>query len=178
MTDRAPARFGTIRATRPTRPIPSARHRGAILAMFAVAAWAALAGAPRHARAEVTAECDFLEASAKAGDKPGIDGELKPLEKKLKKPPFSAWNQFKLLSRSQKMLAKKKAEPISLKVGSATATLIEIVDKSKVRLTVTMDDARGKQVATNTATVEAGDWVIYVNTPAGNEAHLLSVTCK
>lgn len=134
--------------------------------------------APGAARAEVTAECDFLEFSARAGDKPAIDGELKPLEKKLKKPPFSTWNQFKLLAHAQKALAKKKPESIGLKNGSATATLVEIVDKSKIRLTVTMNDARGKEVANNTTTVEAGDWVIYVHPLPGNEGHLLSVSCK
>jgi hypothetical protein len=153
-----------------------AAQRRAIFAGLALAA-AVLVATPGVASADVTAECDFLEASAKTGDKPAMDAELKPLEKKLKKAPFASWNQFKLLSHSQKTLAKKKAEPISLKVGSATATLVEIVDKSRVRLTVTMDDAKGKQV-TNTTTIDAGDYVIYVNTPAPNEGHLLSVTCK
>jgi hypothetical protein len=133
---------------------------------------------PGAARADVIAECEFLEISARAGDKPAIDGELKPLEKKLKKPPFGSWNQFKLLGHTQKALAKKKQEPIPLKTGSATATLVEIVDKSKVRLTVTMSDPRGKEVANNTATVEAGDYVIYVHPLPGNEGHLLSVSCK
>jgi hypothetical protein len=141
---------------------------------FAVSAFVAA----RAARADVTAECEFLEFSAKAGDKPAIDGELRPLEKKLKKPPFATWNQFKLLAHIQKPLAKKKPEPIALKTGSATATLVEIVDKSKVRLSVTMSDARGKEVANNTATVEAGDWVIYVHPLPGNEGHLLAVSCK
>jgi hypothetical protein len=145
---------------------------GLALAVFALAA------APRLARADVTADCDFLEFSGKTGDKPAIDPELQALEKKLKKPPFASWNQFKLLGRSHKALAKKKTEPISLKTGAATATLVEIVDKSKVRLTVTMDDAKGKQVANNTATVEAGDYVIYVIPLPGNEGHLLSVSCK
>jgi hypothetical protein len=138
----------------------------------------ALTGASRHARAEVTADCEFLEISAKVGDKPAIDAELAPVEKKLKKPPFSTWNQFKLLSRSHKSLAKKKIEPISLKIGAATATLVEIVDKSKVRLTITMDDDKSKQVANNTTTVEAGDYMIYVHPLANNEGHLLSLTCK
>lgn len=137
-----------------------------------------LAAAPRAARADITAECEFLEMSAKAGDKPSIDPELQPVEKKLKKAPFSSWNQFKLLSRSQKSLAKKKVEPINLKIGSATATLIEIVDKSRVRISVTMDDDKGKQVASNTTTVEAGDHVIFVHPRANNEGHLLSLTCK
>jgi hypothetical protein len=152
-------------------------HRTAVLAGLALAA-AALVAAPRHARADVTADCEFLEISAKAGDKPAIDAELKPLEKKLKKPPLSTWSQFKLLSRSQKALPKKKPAPISLKIGSATATLVEIVDKSKVRLTVTIDDAKGKHVVDNTTTAEAGDWVIVVHELAGNEGHLLAATCR
>jgi hypothetical protein len=142
-----------------------------------IAAVAALALGAQIARAEVTTDCEFLEISAKEG-KPAIDAELKPLEKKLKKPPFSSWNQFKLLSRSRKSLAKKKTEPVSLKIGAATATLIEIVDKSKVRLTITMDDDKGKQVANNTTTVEAGDFMIYVHPLPNNEGHLLSLTCQ
>jgi hypothetical protein len=155
--------------------------RRLLTAGFALAAAGfvvSLVAAPRAARADVTADCDFLEISAKAGDKPAIDGELKPLEKKLKRPPFGSWNQFKLLGHTQKALAKKKQEPIPLKSGSATATLVEIVDKSKVRLTVTMSDPKGKEVANNTATVEAGDYVIYVHPLPGNEGHLLSVSCK
>ena len=150
--------------------------RRSLFAGLALAA--ALVAAPGLTRADVTADCDFLEISAKAGDKPAIDGELKPLEKKLKKPPFGSWNQFKLLGHTQKALAKKKQEPIPLKSGSATATLVETVDKSKVRLTVTMDDAKGKQVVNNTATVEAGDYVIYVHSLPHGEGHLLSVSCK
>ena len=150
--------------------------RRSLFAALALAA--ALVAAPGRARADATADCDFLEISAKAGDKPAIDGDLKPLEKKLKKPPFGSWNQFKLLGHTQKALAKKKQEPIPLKTGSATATLVEIVDKSKVRLTVTMSDPKGKEVANNTATVEAGDYVIYVHPLPGNEGHLLSVSCK
>jgi len=138
----------------------------------------ALIGSAKPARADVTTECDFLEISAKTGAKPAIDGELQRVEKKLKKPPFSTWNQFKLLSHTKKTLAKKKPEPVGLKIGAATATLVEIVDKSKVRLTITMDDEKGKQVANNTATVEAGDYVIFVHELANNDGHLLSLTCN
>lgn len=137
-----------------------------------------LAAAPVPAHADVTATCEFLEIAAKQGGSPSVDGELKPIEKKLKKAPFSTWSQFKLLGRSQKVLAKKKPESIGLKLGSATATLIEIVDKSKVRLTVTMDDDKGKQVTNNTTTVEAGDHVIFVHELPNSEGHLLSLTCR
>jgi hypothetical protein len=151
---------------------------------MAAVAVALLIGEPHAAHAEAQAQaqaqtdCEFLEMSATTGDKPVIDAELKPVEKKLKKPPFATWNQFKLLSRSQRPLTKKKVEAIALKVGSATVTLVEIVDKSRVRLTVTMDDGKGKQVANNTTTVEAGDYMIYVHPLANNDGHLLSLTCK
>jgi hypothetical protein len=142
-----------------------------------VLATPALAG-PAKGAPDVAVSCEFLEISAKQGDKPAIDGELTPMERKLKKPPFSAWNQFKLLSRSQKSLAKKKPEPVGLKIGAATATLVEIVDQSKVRLAITMDDDKGKHVVNNTTTVEAGDYVIFVHELAGNEGHLLSLKCR
>lgn len=155
-----------------------APRRGNRASWIVVAVIAVGLAGPRLARAEVTADCEFLEISAKAGDKPVIDGELKPVEKKLLKAPFSTWNQFRLLSQSKKALAKKKPEAIALKIGSATATLVEIVDKSKVRLTFTMDDDKGKHVANNTTTVEAGDYVMFVHGLPNNEGHLLSLTCR
>jgi len=158
-----------------TRPANRRLRGGAVLAIAMIAATAVTA---TPARADVTTSCEFLEIAAKQGPGAAIDAELKPVEKKLKKPPFSSWNQFKLLSHTQKSLAKKKPEAVGLKLGSATATLVEIVDKSKVRLTVTMDDTKGKQVANNTTTVEAGDYVIFVHELANNEGHLLSLTCR
>jgi hypothetical protein len=175
MIERGPSRA----TTRRRRVIAGGRRvAGPGLAALVVVVGCALTGTARDARAEVTTECEFLEISARSGAKPAIDAELQPVEKKLKKPPFSTWNQFKLLSRSHKSLVKKKAEPVALKIGAATATLVEIVDKSRVRLSVTMDDEKGKQVANNTATVEAGDYMIYVHERANNEGHLLSLTCK
>ena len=41
-----------------------------------------------------------------------------------------------------------------------------------------MNDPKGKEVANNTATVEAGGYVIYVHPLLGNEGHFLSVSCK
>jgi hypothetical protein len=154
------------------------RTWGWVIAMSIASISIVMLVAVAPASADVTTSCEFLEISAKQGSAPAIDAELKPVEKKLKKPPFSSWNQFKLLAHIQKSLAKRKPESIGLKLGSATATLIEIVDKSKVRLTVTMEDGKGKQVANNTTTVEAGDHVIFVHELANNEGHLLSLTCR
>jgi hypothetical protein len=147
-----------------------------VMTVATVALIATAATAPAYA--DVGTSCVFLEISARQGDKPVMDAELKPVEKKLKKPPFSTWSQFKLLSQTQKALAKKKPEAIGVKLGAATATLVEIVDKSKVRLTVTMNDDRGKEVVNNTTTVEAGDYVIFVHALPNNEGHLLSLTCR
>ncbi len=123
--------------------------------------------------------CDILEISASSGDKPAIDKQLEPLQKKLKKAPFSSWNQFRVLMKSQQSLAKKQAAPIKLKIGSASATLVEIVDKSKVRITITIDDASGKQLVNNTSTVEGGDYLVYGHSLLpSNDGHLLALTCK
>lgn len=174
MSERAPDR--TTRRARRSRHRSVARASGCVL--WGALVLVAVAGTPAPARADVGTSCELFEISAKTSDKPSIDAELKPLEKKLKKPPFSTWGQFKLLSHSQRAMAKKKPESIGLKLGKATATLVEIVDKSKVRLTVTMDDDKGKEVVNNTTTVEAGDYVIFVHALPNNEGHLLSLTCR
>lgn len=178
MSQRAVERRSERAGARPGEPARRGARRRAGLVALALAAAGLVITAPRAACAEVAVDCDFLEFTGKAGDKPAIDGELKPLEKKLKKAPFATWNQFTLLAHAHKSLSKKKPEPVNLKIGAATATLVEIVDNSKVRLTVAMTDAKGKEVANNTATIAAGDYVIYVHPLAHNEGHLLSVSCK
>ncbi|MGN6111181.1 MAG: hypothetical protein ACTHU0_39145 [Kofleriaceae bacterium] len=122
--------------------------------------------------------CDFIEIGATKG-KPSIDPALRPVEKKLKKAPFSTqWTEFKQLSQTQKRLVKKKTEAIPLKQGSATATLVETVDASKVRLTVTIDNAKGKKAVDNTSVVDAADYVIYTIVLPNEDGHLVAVTCK
>ncbi len=128
---------------------------------------------------EVKVSCDFIEVSATAGTAASIDPALKPIERKLKKAPFSKqWKVFKLLSQTQKTLVRKKSETIALKRGSATAMLIETVDASKVRLTVTIADANGKQAINQTSTLAAGDYIIHTEVLPNDDGHLVAVTCK
>lgn len=152
-------------------------------------AGSALADATKDAQKKVPAQappaalhvtCDFIEIAATKSKTPSMDGRLGPVEKKLKKGPISAqWNDFKQLTQASKKLEKKKTETIGLKQGSSTATLIEIVDKSKVRITVTIDNAKGKQVMSQTSLIEPGDYVIHtVVVPPNDDGHLLAVTCK
>lgn len=132
------------------------------------------------AAAAVAVTCDFIEISATKGKSPSIDPKLAPLERKLKKAPFSTqWSEFKQLSQTSKKLAKKKTEAIQLAQGSATATLVELVDKSKARITVTIDNAKGKQAVNQTTLLDAGDYVIHaVVLPPNDDGHLVAVTCK
>jgi hypothetical protein len=129
-----------------------------------------------HAQDPVTA--DIFEISASTGKTPMFDAELKPLEKKLKKPAFAAWNQFKLLMKTQQTLVKRKPASFKLKIGSASVTLVEIVDKSKCRLTIAMQDDKGKEIANSTVKVEAGDYVVLTVSLPNNDGHLLALSCK
>lgn len=135
---------------------------------------------PAQAPAAVSVTCDFIEISATKGKTSSIDPKLAPIEKKLKKAPFSTqWTEFKQLSETSRKLEKKKTEAIPLKQGSATATLVEIVDKSKARITVTIDNAKGRQAVNTTTLLDAGDYVIHaVVLPPNDDGHLVAVTCK
>src|ERR1043165_8877091 len=85
-----------------------------------------------------TVTCEFLEISAASGKDAAIDPELDKLKKKFKKPPFSSWNQFKLLMKTDKQLTQKKQEAIALKLGKAEATLLGVVNGTQVRLTISI----------------------------------------
>lgn len=132
---------------------------------------------PAQAPAALQVTCDFIEVSAAKG-KPSIDPALGPIEKKLKKPPLTQWTKFQQLSQATRKLEKKKTETIALKQGAATATLVEIVDKSKVRITITIDNAKGKQAVNQTTLLDAGDYVIHVVVLPNDDGHLVAVTCK
>ncbi len=155
-----------------------------MMARVAVAAFVmgltGVAGARAAHADEVKVSCDFYEISATKGTAVAIDSTLTgKLAKKLKKPLFAKqWQVYKLLSSTTKSLGSKKAETIALKSGSSTATLVEVVDKSKVRMTLTMADAHGKQILNVTSVVEAGDYLIGTVVLPSEEGHLLAVTCK
>ena len=123
------------------------------------------------------ADCNFIEISA-TNEKPGaIDGELKPLEKKLKKPPFTAWNTFKKMSSGAASLTKNKAETIKLKQGGASVMLRDRTEK-RVELTVNWDGPDGKRLLEAKPAIKSGDWLLLVGTNAKDDGHILALTCK
>src|SRR3954462_3635960 len=75
------------------------------------------------------ADCEYLEISASTGKAPAIDGELKPLDKKLKKPPFASWNTFHKLSGGPVALTKQKADALKLAQGGASILMRDRSDK-------------------------------------------------
>ena len=132
--------------------------------------------AVRVAHADNKAECEYLEISATNDKAPAIDADLKPLEKKLKKPPFSSWNTFHKLSGGPISLAKQKADSLKLAQGGASILLRDRSDK-KLELTVTIDGADGKRVLDNKQSVPVGEWSMFVHT-AKDDGHILALTCK
>ncbi len=157
----------------------SARVRPAALVGVAFALMIAMpASAQPKGAPAATVTCDILEITATSGKDASVAPELQKLQKKFKKPPFSSWNQFTLMMSDSRALKAKRTEIINLKLGSATATLVEIVDTSKVRLMVTIGDASGKQIVNNKSTVEAGDYLVYGHSLPNNDGHLLALTCR
>lgn len=141
--------------------------------------WLALAfvvGTTVPALADDKAECDYLEISAQTGKAPAIDAALKPLEKKLKKPPFSSWNVFHTLSSGHLTLARLKSDSPKLKQGAASLLLRDRSDK-RLELTITIDDASGKRVLDNKQSANAGEWLLFGQN-VGDNGHILALTCK
>ena len=144
--------------------------------LASVAAVATIA-TTRVASADDTVECTVVEINATNGKAPAIDPELKPLERKLKKAPFTAYNEFHQLSRTTKTLTRSKAESLPLKQGAATVMLRDKSEK-RAELAITMDDAKGKRVVDAKPAVPLGnDWTMLVDQKDAG-AHILALTCK
>lgn len=123
------------------------------------------------------ADCDFVEITATNAKDGAIDPELKVVEKKLKKPPFTAWNTFHKLGSGTVSLTANKAETLKLKQGSATLMLRGRSAK-RVELTVIIDNIAGKRILDAKPAVKAGDWLLLVATNAKDDGHILGLTCK
>jgi hypothetical protein len=151
-----------------------------MVAVVVVVAAGGLAGTAR-AQGGATVSCDILEISATSGDKPSIDADLKPLEKKLKKKLFAAWNTFKLLSRTSKDLTQGKPETTTLTKGKATVLFRETDTSGKkvrIALTLTTEDEKGKRLADTKVNIDSGDYIVIGRTLANDDGHLLALTCK
>ncbi len=141
-----------------------------------ILAFGVLAGLAHVARADKSADCSYLEIIAATGKQPAIDPELKPLEKKLTKRPFSSWNTFHKLSAGAVKLVQLKPEPLKLQKGASTVMLRDRSD-TRLELTITMDGADGKRWLDTKQSVPAGDWTMWVHN-VGDDGHIFALTCK
>jgi hypothetical protein len=141
-----------------------------------------LAAFAPDARADSPVACNVMEIEASTSNAAAIDGDLKPIEKKLKKPPFSSWNTFKSLGGHQITLEPMKAGTLTLVHGKASLLLREVTarapKKTRIGLGVTLDDADGKRVFDSKLSVDAGDYLVVARSMKGNKAQLLAMSCK
>ena len=139
----------------------------------------ALVAADRGARAQpgARATCTAIEIGATNASSPSIPADLKPLEKKLKKPPLSSWNSFRVMSSSEITLESMKAASPKLASG-ATSVILKDVDKKRLTLGITMDGASGTRVFDSKVGIDSGDWVVYGETLGNNDGHFVALTCK
>nr|HEX4316958.1 hypothetical protein [Kofleriaceae bacterium] len=142
--------------------------RAAVTAMILTGAVAGVASADTA--------CTFLEVSATTGDKPAIDPDLKPLEKKLKRPPFSAWNVFRVQSKHDSTLQKGKPDNVALQSGKASVMLRDHV-QGRVQLEILVDDASGKRIIAAKPDLTDGEWLV-LGMNANSNGHLLALACK
>ena len=144
---------------------------------FAVAlAVGTIISATQLAYADDKADCSYLEITATSGKAPSVDPDLKQLDKKLKKPPFTSWNTFHKLSGGPVALAKQKPEALKLAQGAASIVLRDRTDK-RVDLAITIDGADGKRVLDNKQSMAVGDWSVWVHN-VKDDGHILALTCK
>ncbi len=141
----------------------------------------AVAGFGSSAMAD-EANCTVFEIKATSGDG-GIDAELKPITKKLKKPPFSAWKTFKVVGKHDVKAPQKKAVSISLDGGGKLGLLYkERSDakgsKPRLRVGLTLDNKAGKRKADITLKVDSGDYTLVgQDADKDGSSRLLAIRC-
>ena len=146
---------------------------------------AAATQAPAVPPAPPQVDCTIYEMAASTG-KPDVDPALRPLQKKLKKPPFSSWTSFKLLKKHDQQAVKMKALVLPLVTGSKLALLYrdQVADpgkKLRLRVTYTLDDKNGKRKLNSTLNLDSGDFSLiggdWDKLPDG-ATYIVAVSCR
>jgi hypothetical protein len=128
-----------------------------------------------HADCKVTE----IEANNSGG---GIDPALKPMTKKLKKPPFSGWNTFKLVADHSHEAVPMTTANVSLTTREKLALLYRGSTqarnkKVRLRFSFQLDDKQGKRKADGSFNIDAGDHFIIAANTSDNGAHILAISC-
>jgi hypothetical protein len=142
---------------------------------------AALAPAPAAAQ-EDDAQCDVTEIRA-SNEKAGVDGKLDKEKAKLfGKPPFSAFDSFKVLGEQTVGLVRQKMKAVKLVNGNLTLTLKDktvVQDgKPRLRIDVRLEDAKGNPLASPIYTGNSGDSLALAGTAYQGGTYVLILTCS
>lgn len=156
-----------------------------LMSRLAMVAALALVAVPTAVRADKPARddeasCQVLEVKA-SNDGEEIDAELKPLARKLKKPPFSAWKRFRLLKRHDRAVTRMKATDLDLVPGGKLSILYREQAGGRLRLTFTLDDKSGKRLFNGTVNLDVGDYSLIGGEPfpgEGDATYIIGVSCK
>lgn len=130
-------------------------------------------------------DCAVYEMAASSG-KPDVDPALRPLQRKLKKPPFSSWTTFKLLKKHDQQAIQQKPLLLPLFTGSKLSLLYRDTSSSqgkkvRLRVTFTLDDKNGKRKLNSTLNLDSGDFSLiggdWDKLPDG-ATYIVAVSCR
>ena len=130
-------------------------------------------------------DCAIYEMAASDG-KPDVDPALRPLQKKLKRPPFSSWKTFKLLKKHDQQAVRMKALNLKLATGSKLSLLYRDQSaaqgkKVRLRVTFTLDDKNDKRKLNSTLNLDSGDFSLIGNESdklADGATYIVAVSCR
>lgn len=149
----------------------------AFLSFFAGAGVAA----PDAAARAVAARCTATEIVA-TNDGKGIDPKLERFRAKLTKPPFSAWNSFRLLGEPGVTTEKDKPATVKLATGGALTLVLKdkmVVQGGKPRLRygLDIDSKAGKRTVSTVVVFDSGDHVLIAGEPFEKGTYILALSC-
>jgi hypothetical protein len=150
--------------------------------VLAVACALAMASSPARAQGEADAQCLVTEVRA-SNEKAGIDPKLDKEKAKLfAKPPFSAFDSFKVLGEQAVPLERQKMKPVKLVNGNLTLTLkdktIVQAGKPRLRIDVRLEDAKGAPLASPIYSGNSGDSLALAGTSYQGGTYVLVLTCS
>lgn len=156
------------------------------LALLGATAGTALAqnqkGKPAPA-APLVASCTLTEILGTT-EKKGIDPKLKKLEAKLTKPPFTAWDTFRLLGEPTAKAEKDKPTTVSLATkGKLTLLLKDKLEsrggKARLRMGIDIDDKNGKRAVSTVMVFGTGEVHFpFVGEPFDKGVYILAIACS
>jgi hypothetical protein len=152
-----------------------------LLALLIAATLVATAAPARAEDLPESMTCEVIEIEASNAEKPSIDPDLKDLEKKLKKGPFSAYNRFVKSARIAKKMEVMVSEAFDTPKGEVNLIIREIGQKKKrtrVSLGIQLETEAGKQYIDTKSNVDAGDYLMFGRTVSDKLSIVTAVGCR